>query len=111
MTLLLARLSSSGVCLYVCPTSNLKLGVFKSESHPLPDLLKAGVRCSVNADDPLLFGNSLLLEYEMCRTQFSMSDHDLAHVAAVSIQSSGAPSELKATTAKKYRALMRPLST
>ena len=37
------------------------------EEHPLPQLLDAGVRLSINADDPLLFGPGLLEEYELCR--------------------------------------------
>ena len=37
------------------------------ERHPLPQLLAAGVKCSINADDPLLFGSGLLSEYEACR--------------------------------------------
>ncbi len=94
---LLRRLASSAVCLDVCPTSNFKLGVFEPTTHPRPTLLSAGVRCSVNADDPLLFGSSLLKEYELCRSQFSLSDHDLANIAASSIHFSGAPSGLKAT--------------
>ena len=53
---LVARLADQGVCLDVCPTSNLALSVVdRLEDHPLAALLAAGVRCSVNADDPLLF--------------------------------------------------------
>lgn len=92
---LVARIVGSAVCLDVCPTSNFKLGVSVPEDHPLPALLAAGVRCTVNADDPLLFGSSLLGEYELCRSQFSLSDHELASIAADSIDCSGAPDELK----------------
>jgi adenosine deaminase len=92
---LLTQLASSQVCLDVCPTSNAKLSVFTLEDHPLPVLLDRGIRCTVNADDPLLFGTTLGQEYEICRTQFSLSDEDLATIATCSIESSGAPSELK----------------
>jgi adenosine deaminase len=51
----------------------------------------------VNADDPLLFGSSLLQEYELCRTVFSLSDCELTAAATTSIESSGAPEGLKAT--------------
>jgi len=94
-----ARLAGSGVCLDVCPTSNMKLGVSEPGHHPLPDLLEAGVRCTVNADDPLLFGSGLLGEYELCRSQFSLSDRQLAEVAATSVECSGAPDALKAEAA------------
>jgi adenosine deaminase len=73
--------------------------VFTPLNHPLPALLEAQIRCSINVDDPLLFGTSLLEEYELCRRQFSLSDEQLARVALCSIESSGAPSQLKATAA------------
>ena len=93
---LMDRLASSGVCLDVCPTSNDCLRVVPSvEEHPLRQLLDAGIRCSLNADDPLFFGASLLEEYELCRGRMGLSDEQLAAVARASIDSSGAPAELK----------------
>jgi adenosine deaminase len=94
---LLQRLADEQVCLDVCPTSNLLLSVVDDlASHPLSRLLDAGVRCSLNADDPLLFGPGLLEEYELCRTVLGFDDERLAHIAACSIDASGASSALKA---------------
>lgn len=93
---LVARLAAAGTCLDVCPTSNFKLGVFEPAAHPLPALLAAGVRCSVNADDPLLFGSGLLQEYELCRSLFGLSDRRLAGIAATSIEESALPDDAKA---------------
>lgn len=85
-----------GVALDVCPTSNVALAVAASlHEHPLPRLLQAGVRCSVNADDPLLFASDLLGEYELCRDQLGMPDEQLAGIAWTSIEYSGAPDDLK----------------
>jgi len=93
---LVEQLVEQGVCLDVCPTSNIMLGVFPSlADHPLPRLLAAGVRCSVNADDPLLFGPSMLDEYELCRREFGLSDEQLAFIARCSIESGGAPADVK----------------
>jgi len=93
---LVKRLADSPVCLDVCPTSNVLLSVSPSlADHPLPALLDAGVRCSINADDPLLFGPGLLEEYQVCRDQFGFDDARLAHIARCSIQASGAPTALK----------------
>ncbi|WP_330323945.1 adenosine deaminase [Streptomyces pseudovenezuelae] len=89
---LLARLAADGVVLDVCPTSNVALGVVGSLSvHPLPLLLRSGVRCTLNADDPLLFGAGLLDEYESARTTLGLSDAQLAGTARVSVEASGAP--------------------
>jgi len=94
---LVKRLADSAVCLDVCPTSNVMLSVVPSiAAHPLPDLINAGVRCSVNADDPLLFGPNLLDEYQLCRREMQFGDEQLAFIARCSIEASGAPAELKA---------------
>jgi len=91
------RLADSGVCCDVCPTSNVLLAIVPSiEEHPLPDLLAAGVRCSLNGDDPLLFGPGLLEEYELCREAFGFDDATLASMARASIECSGAPTSIKA---------------
>ncbi len=93
---LVARLADTGVCLDVCPSSNIMLSVFPSlEHHPLPALIGAGVRCSLNADDPLLFGPNLLEEYQLCRSSFGFDDERLAFMARCSIDASGAPEALK----------------
>jgi adenosine deaminase len=52
------------VRLNICPTSNLKLGrVARMEDHPIRRLFDAGVRVTVNSDDPLMFGNGVSEEY------------------------------------------------
>ncbi len=61
---LLGELAGRGIVLDVCPTSNVRTGVVRSlAEHPLPELLAAGVRCTVNTDDPAMFGSSLGTEY------------------------------------------------
>jgi adenosine deaminase len=93
---LVEELAARGTCLDVCPTSNIMLSVFPSlDEHPLPKLLAAGVRCSVNADDPLLFGPGILDEYELCRREFGFSDEVLAGIARTSIEAGGAPDDVR----------------
>lgn len=93
---LVARLADEGICLDVCPSSNVALGVVpRLEDHPLPRLLEAGVPCSLNADDPLLFGPGILAEYQLCRDRLGLDDEHLAGIAAASIAASGAPDNLK----------------
>ena len=95
---LVERLAAEQVCLDVCPTSNLLLAVYPDAAeHPLPRLLAAGVPCSVNSDDPLLFGSGLLEEYTLCRDGMGLDDAALAGVARASLRFSGAPEELRAT--------------
>jgi adenosine deaminase len=94
---LLERLAADEVVLDICPTSNVMLAVVPSiEEHPLVTLLDAGVRCSLNGDDPLLFGPGLLAEYELVRDTMGLSDEQLAQLARSSLVGSGAPRELMA---------------
>jgi adenosine deaminase len=54
---LVERLAREGVALTVCPLSNLKLRVFDQlADHNLADLLRAGIKATINSDDPAYFG-------------------------------------------------------
>jgi adenosine deaminase len=91
---LIERLVGEGICLDVCPTSNLVLEVVSSwREHPLPALLAAGVACSVNGDDPIMFDCDLRSEYEHCRTSLGIADEDIAEMARASLRGSAAPPE------------------
>jgi adenosine deaminase len=92
---LVERLVDEQIVLDVCPTSNLMLSVVTGlDEHPLPHLLAAGVRCTLNGDDPLFFGPGLLGEYELARRELALSDEQLALVARYSLEGSGAPDAL-----------------
>ena len=91
----LAMLAERGVTLDVCLTSNYLLGVVPELArHPLPQLLAAGVGCSLGADDPLQFGAGLLQEYQTARAQLRLDDHQLAGLARTSVSTSDAPASL-----------------
>ena len=54
---LVERLVAEKIPLTVCPLSNVKLCVFESlEHHNLKQLLDAGLRVTINSDDPAYFG-------------------------------------------------------
>jgi adenine deaminase len=54
---LVERLAASGMCLTVCPLSNLKLCVVADmAAHPLRQMLARGLTATVNSDDPAYFG-------------------------------------------------------
>jgi adenosine deaminase len=102
---LLERLAGDWICLDVCPTSNEALGIAPDiRRHPLPRLLECGIACSVNADDPLLFGSSLLDEYERCRCELGLDDESLASIARSSLVHSGAPADLIAEANQRVEA-------
>jgi len=61
---LVRELAGRGVVLDVCPISNIRTGLVRSlAEHPLPKLLAAGVLCTINTDDPAMFGSDLGTEH------------------------------------------------
>jgi len=66
---LVAELADRGIVLDVCPLSNLRTGAVPSlAEHPLPQLVAAGVRCSISTDDPAMFDTDLTRDYEAAAT-------------------------------------------
>ena len=62
---LVEELAERGVVLDVTPISNLRTGVVKKlADHPLPDLVAAGIPCTVSTDDPEMFDTDLTREYD-----------------------------------------------
>ncbi|MET9529497.1 MULTISPECIES: adenosine deaminase [unclassified Streptomyces] len=54
---LVERLVRDRVPLTLCPLSNVRLrAVDTLEQHPLPQMMAAGLLCTVNSDDPAYFG-------------------------------------------------------
>jgi aminodeoxyfutalosine deaminase len=62
---LVREIEARGVVLDVCPISNIRTGAVASfGEHPLPQLIEAGVRCSISTDDPAMFDTDLTRDYE-----------------------------------------------
>jgi aminodeoxyfutalosine deaminase len=65
---LVRELAERKLVLDVCPISNLRTRVVTSlEAHPLPELVAAGVPCSISTDDPAMFDTDLTKDYEAAR--------------------------------------------
>jgi aminodeoxyfutalosine deaminase len=70
---LVREIAGRGTVLDVCPLSNVRTGAVASlAEHPLPDLVAAGVRCSISTDDPAMFDTDLKRDYEAA-TSFGLS--------------------------------------
>lgn len=79
-----ALINDLDVTLDVCPISNLKLqveGISTMSKHPIRELFDAGVRCTINSDDPFMFGNSLSEEYYALATDLNFTEKELAKIA------------------------------
>jgi adenosine deaminase len=94
---LIGLLVERRIPLGICPTSNLKLGVHaRIEDHPVDRLRRAGVIVSLNTDDPVLLGASLVGEYALCSQAFAWSDVELRALAQNAIDASFASADVKA---------------
>jgi adenosine deaminase len=95
---LLAEIVDRGIALEICPVSNVALGVYSDlTSVPLPQLLEAGAKVALGADDPLLFGSRLAAQYATMRAAHELTDETLAELAAMSIRASCAPDAVQET--------------
>ena len=75
---LVERLRTEGVVLDLCPTSNWKTKAVPAlAAHPLPKLVRAGVRCTISSDARTVAGTTLTREYEICSSVLGMSDAEL----------------------------------
>jgi adenosine deaminase len=64
--LLVERIRAEGVVLDICPTANWKCKVVPSLSdHPLPRLVRAGVRCTISTDSRTVADTTLSHEFEL----------------------------------------------
>ncbi|KAF2873605.1 hypothetical protein BDV95DRAFT_348410 [Massariosphaeria phaeospora] len=56
--------TNPGICVELCPISNELLHLCRNiKEHPYPELLAAGIPCTVNSDNPSLFSNSMSHEF------------------------------------------------
>lgn len=80
---LLERLARDRIPLTVCPLSNVCLRVFPSmERHNLKRLLDAGVRVTINSDDPAYFGGYIDDNYLAAQRALGLTRSELVEIAA-----------------------------
>jgi adenine deaminase len=78
---LVQRLARDGLCLTVCPLSNLKLCVIDDmQNHPIPAMLKAGLKACINSDDPSYFGGYVNDNFAALIKALPLSRQDVAQL-------------------------------
>lgn len=102
---LVELLIERSIALDVCPTSNLRTrSVSSLAEHPLPEMLRAGLTCTLASDDPSMFGSGLTGEYEVCRSVFGFDDEAIAELALAGVAASFAEAATKSELAAGIRA-------
>ncbi|HIX61065.1 MAG TPA: adenosine deaminase [Candidatus Halomonas stercoripullorum] len=85
---LVTRLREEEIVLTVCPLSNVRLKVVeRMEDHPLPELVEAGLRVTLNSDDPAYFGGGMLANFQACHDAFGWSRETFIQLAGTAIES------------------------
>ena len=93
---LMARLAREQVALTVCPLSNVKLCVFpRLEQHNLKQLLDAGLKVTINSDDPAYFGGYIAQNYVDTARALGLSRVELKRIARNSLEASFVPEALR----------------
>lgn len=83
---LVRRIADEGVVLEACPGSNLALNVYPDiSSHPFDRLRRAGVKLTLNSDDPPHFASSIGREYKMAADAWGYDADDLTGFTRTSI--------------------------
>ena len=78
---LVAEIAEKGIVLECCPISNFSTGVYQNHSdHPLPKLMAAGCKVTLNSDDPPYFATTIGHEYEEAARGFGFSEAQLLEI-------------------------------
>ncbi|MEW2524926.1 adenosine deaminase [Streptomyces sp. NPDC047071] len=94
---LVRRLVRDRVPLTLCPLSNVRLrAVDVLEDHPLPQMMAAGLLCTVNSDDPAYFGGYVGDTFHAVHEALGLDEDQLRELARNSFEASfldGSPEE------------------
>jgi aminodeoxyfutalosine deaminase len=91
------------VTLEVCPTSNwLTRSVLSLEAHPLPQLRRAGVRVTLNSDDPQLMGIDLVHEYALAARLYGFGLEDFREMNRLAAEASFLPGEIRSRLLERH---------
>jgi adenosine deaminase len=80
-------LAERRVPLEVCPTSNLHTSTVPDyRSHPLPALLRRGIACTLNTDDPSISAIDLAHEYRVADEELGLSPAEIRRMQETAVE-------------------------
>lgn len=93
---LIDTLIEKNITLEVCPGSNIALRVYPDfASHPLRALHEAGVKVTLNSDDPPFFNTHLAHEYHLAEHTFGFTPKELIQFTRNAVEASFADNDTK----------------
>ncbi len=98
----IALARQGGVVFEVCPTSNHHTGVVTElKAHPLARMLAAGLKVTLNTDDPAISRIDLSHEYHLAVDKLGLSHPQLVHCIRTAAQASFLEPEARAQLAAR----------
>lgn len=91
------RVADLGLCLTVCPQSNMRLkNCLDIAQHPIRSMLDLGIAACVNSDDPAYFGGYMNQNYQLIQDGLGLSRAEIGQLARNGINGSFASPARKA---------------
>jgi len=107
---LVTYLAEQHIPLEICPTSNVRLGVYTDLArHPLPGLYYAGVLVTINSDDPPLFNTTLNDEVKLLVDPFNFDIDTINEILLNGVRYSFLPVQEKQALEASFQAEMMKL--
>lgn len=101
---LVTALRNRGVVLDVCLTSNLRTGVVPTpQAHPLRRLWEAGVRVTLNTDDPSMFHTDLVAEHRLAARWHGFTVAQLAGMTMIAVEAALLPDSARTQLRERVR--------
>jgi adenosine deaminase len=93
---LVKRIAADGLALTVCPLSNLRLcGVKDMRDHPLRRMMDAGLKVTINSDDPAYFGGYMNENFASVGDALDLSADEMTAIARNGFGASFMPVQAK----------------
>jgi len=104
---LLELLYAMQVPLEVCPTSNVRLGLYPDmAAHPIRTLWKSGLFLTVNTDDPPMFDTTLAGEYRALAAVHGFTANEIKELSLNAVRAAFLPTADKQAMFDAFEAEM-----
>jgi adenosine deaminase len=106
----MAEMRERDIAFEVCPVSNYALAnVPRDRPHPIRTMVDAGLRCTLNSDDPAMFSTNLSAQYALLAEQGFTWD-ELWALNCATLDATFLPAEQKAAYMSEWEAFRSSLA-
>lgn len=100
---LMKECARRGIGVELCPSSNLQTKAITSfDEYPLRSFMAAGIPISINTDNRMVSGTTIVREFARVAEKFAITEEELAKIYRDSVEKSFATEEIKHDLLKKW---------